>query len=53
MRGVPRGSAGSSLTVRRVVRYEQIIIDTNFRRFRRRFVICAQLVQLFGIELVC
>jgi hypothetical protein len=28
----------SSLVVRRVVRYEQVIIDTNFKRFQRRFV---------------
>src|SRR5262249_30078723 len=27
----------SSLVVRRVVRYEQIIIDTNFKRFQKRF----------------
>ena len=28
----------SSLVVRRVVRYEQIIIDSNFKRFQQRFV---------------
>lgn len=28
----------SSLVVRRVARYEQIIIDTNFKRFQKRFV---------------
>jgi hypothetical protein len=27
----------SSVMVKRIVRYEQIIIDTNFQRFRRRF----------------
>ena len=27
----------SSLVVRRIVRYEQIIIDTNFKRFAQRF----------------
>jgi hypothetical protein len=39
--GVDLTSAGDDLTsarmVRRNVRYEQIIIDTNFRRFARRF----------------
>jgi hypothetical protein len=29
----------SSLVVRRVVRYEQVIVDTNFKRFVRRLVI--------------
>jgi hypothetical protein len=29
----------SSLVVRRVVRYEQSIVDTNFKRFVRRFVV--------------
>ncbi|CAE6794411.1 DUF6603 domain-containing protein [Nitrospira defluvii] len=28
----------SSLVVRRIVRYEQIILDTNFKRFQKRFV---------------
>ncbi|PIX42643.1 MAG: hypothetical protein COZ56_08935 [Armatimonadetes bacterium CG_4_8_14_3_um_filter_58_9] len=28
----------SSLVVRRIVRYEQIIIDTNYKRFKKRFV---------------
>ena len=31
------GLLRSSLVVRRVVRYEQIIIDTNFKRFQKRF----------------
>ena len=31
----------SSHAVRRIVRYEQIIIDNNFKRFRRRFSIFA------------
>lgn len=40
--GVDISAAGdalrSSLVVRRVVRYEKIIIDTNFKRFAQRFV---------------
>ena len=39
--GVDLSAAGadmrSSTMVRRVVRYEEIIIDSNFKRFRRRF----------------
>jgi hypothetical protein len=34
----PNADLNSSLVARRTVRYEQIVIDTNFRRFQQKFV---------------
>ena len=41
----------SSLAVRRVVRYEQVIIDTNFKRFVSRLILWQSAKNRFSTQL--